>query len=94
MSDMEYIDQYGKKLYENGFNSLDDLLSAYEQVKAERDSAVEKLRDDCTECKHFLHKYPYCIMECCACYGTTLIKDTRKENLWEWRALSGGGEEG
>jgi hypothetical protein len=56
------MDQVQKALQENGFQTLEELLQAYSQVKRERDAAVEDLRAGhrCFVCKKFFHNGGRC----------------------------------
>lgn len=54
--------QVAKELKDNGFQTLEELLQAYNQVKMERDAAVEDIRrgSRCAACKQFFHNGGRC----------------------------------
>ena len=56
------MDQVQKALQDNGFLTLEELMQAYSQVKAERDAAVKYLRAGhrCFVCKMFFHNGGRC----------------------------------
>lgn len=56
------MDQVQKALQDNGFQTFEELLQAYSQVKRERDAAVEDLRAGhrCFVCKLFFHNGGRC----------------------------------
>lgn len=82
--------QVKKALQDNGFDSLEELLQAYSQVKAERDAAVSELPQHCWNCKYHRDKpieetddcgrtiHIYCDADCC-------FPD--ENSSWEWRGL-------
>lgn len=45
--------QVQKALKDNGFQTLEELLKAYSQVKRERDAAVSDIKKSCVTCRYY-----------------------------------------
>lgn len=91
--------QVKKALRDNGFRTLAALISAYHQVKAERDAAVECLKEaartsgDCSYCSHIAEHEKDCIENDCECGKCTIscpCKNCKEASNWEFA----GGKKG
>lgn len=75
--------QVRKSLQDNGFQTLEELLQAYSQVKRERDAAVNELVGTCQVC---LWEET---VKCATCHFNEEAWNVH-ESKWEWRGVSEG----
>lgn len=87
------ISQEQKALQGNDFRTLEDLLPAYHQVKAERDLALACLKEaaattgDCSYCSHLTENEDACIENDCgcdACHAPCRCKECQSASHWEF----------
>lgn len=76
----------GDSLFDNAADLIESLSAELEQVKRERDAAVESMRGWCAFCAHdergkLLRESPVCL----ACMHN--MDDEDLEDNWQWRGV-------